>query len=116
MVRVGLFKRRSKELFTIPEGGQPMPATSSDFRMTVDDVFVITGRGTVVTGMVLAGAVAVGARVTVERVGRPPLTAEVAGIEMFRKKTKQAVEGDTVGLLFRDVPRGEIDSGDVVRT
>ena len=115
-MRMGLFKRRSKDLFTIPEtGAADTGADFGDFRMTVEDVFVITGRGTVVTGMVVAGAVAVGARVTIERPGRPPLAAEVAGIEMFRRKTNRAAAGDNVGLLFRGVFRGEIAGGDVVR-
>ena len=109
MVGVGLFKRRSRDLFTVPEAG-------TGFRMAVADVFVITGRGTVVTGTVGSGVVAVGARVTIERAGRPPLAAEVAGIEMFRRKAVQAGAGDNVGLLFRGLTRDEITAGDVVRT
>jgi translation elongation factor EF-Tu-like GTPase len=120
VVGVGLFKRRSKDLFTIPEPGRaapdPGPSLSSGFHMAVVDVFVITGRGTVVTGTVEAGAVAVGTRVTVERAGRPPLAAEVAAIEMFRKTTKQASTGDQVGLLLRGLTRTDIATGDVIHT
>lgn len=120
MVHVGLFKRRSKDLFTIPEYGRAAPdiepAVSSGFRMTVADVFAIAGRGTVVTGTVEAGAVAVGTRVTIERAGRSPLAAEIAAIETARKTTKQAGTGDSVGLLFRGLNRAEIATGDVVRT
>jgi translation elongation factor EF-Tu-like GTPase len=117
---VGLFKRRSKDLFAIPEPGRAAsdiePAVSSGFRMAVADVFVIAGRGTVVTGTVEAGAVAVGTRVSIERVGRPPLAAEIAASEMARKTTNQAGTGDRVGLLFRGLTRAEIAAGDVVRT
>jgi hypothetical protein len=120
VVNVGLFKRRSKDLFTIPGPGRAAPdiepAVSFGFRMAVADVFVIAGRGTVVTGTVEAGVVAVGTRVTIERAGRPPLAAEVAAIEMARKTTKQASTGDSVGLLFRGLTRAEIAAGDVVRT
>jgi translation elongation factor EF-Tu-like GTPase len=117
---VGLFKRRSKDLFTIPEPVTAAPGNghvpSTGFRMAVGDVFVITGRGTVVTGTVEAGVVAVGARVTIERAGRPPLAAEIAAIEMFRKTTNQAGTGDHVGLLFRALTRSDIATGDVIRT
>jgi translation elongation factor EF-Tu-like GTPase len=120
VVDVGLFKRRSKDLFTVPEAGRAAPeiepAVSFGFRMAVADVFVIAGRGTVVTGTIEAGMVAVGARVTIERAGRPALTAEVAGVERARKMTKQASAGDRVGLLFRGLARVEIAVGDMVRT
>ncbi|GIJ43741.1 hypothetical protein Val02_06270 [Virgisporangium aliadipatigenens] len=84
--------------------------------MPVADVFVIAGRGTVVTGRVEAGAVTVGAQVTIERAGRPPLAVEIAAIEMFRKMIGRAGAGDSVGLLFRGLARTEIVAGDVVRT
>jgi len=120
VIRVGLFNRRSKELFTIPEPGPTAaavePAAGSGFRMAVTDVFVIANRGAVVTGTVEAGAVAVGARVTIERAGRPPLAAEIAGIETARRTAERASTGDSVGLLCRGLSRAEIATGDVVRT
>lgn len=116
VVGVGLFKRRSKDLFTVSESGPVTSPGGSGFHMVVDDVFFITGRGAVVTGMVGSGAVAVGARVTIERAERPPLAAEITGIEMFRRKVRQANVGDNVGLLFRGLTRDDISGGDVVRT
>jgi translation elongation factor EF-Tu-like GTPase len=120
VIQVGLFERRGEDLFVIPEPGRSVPdvepAAGSGFRMPVADVFVIAGRGTVVTGTVEAGAVTVGARVTVERAGRPPLAVEVAGIEMFRRTIRRAGTGDSVGLLFRGLTRAEIVAGDVVLT
>jgi elongation factor Tu len=113
VVGVGLFKRRSQELFSIPEPAAPQ---SAGFRLVVSDVFVIAQRGTVVTGTVEAGVLAMGARVTIERPGRPPLTAEVAAIEMVRKKVRSATAGDPIGLLFKGLARGEVTVGDVVRT
>lgn len=119
MAHVNLFKRWSKDLFTIPEPGPAAPGTepaaSSGFRMAVADVFVIANRGTVVTGTVESGVAVVGTRVVVERAGRPPLAAEVAAIEMFRKRLQQASAGDNVGLLFRDLTRADIATGDVIR-
>jgi hypothetical protein len=120
VVGVGLFKRRSKDLFTIAGPGRaapdPAPVTSSGFRMEVVDVFVITGRGTVATGTIEAGSVAVGTRVTIERAGRSPVAAEVAALEMFRRTPKQASAGDRVGVLFRGLTRDDIATGDVIRT
>jgi translation elongation factor EF-Tu-like GTPase len=115
---MGLFKRRSEELFTIPGPGPSVPgsepAAGSGFRMAVVDVFVITGRGMVVTGTVQAGAVTVGARVTIERAGRPPLAAEIAAMEKARKTVRQATAGDSVGLLFRSLAHADVVAGDVV--
>ena len=91
-----------------------MPAGGGGFRMPVSDVFVIARRGTVVTGMVESGSVSVGATVTIERAGRPPVTAEVGAIEMFRKTVRQAGPGDRIGLLLRGVDRGEVAAGDLV--
>lgn len=121
---VGLFKRRSRELFTIPEPGPARSAGpgyqpaqhGAGFRLVVSDVFVIARRGTVVTGTVESGVLGMGARVTIERPGRPPLAAEVAAIEMFRRKVRSAAAGDPVGLLFPGLARGDVTAGDVVRT
>lgn len=85
---------------------------AAPFLMVVEDVFSIRGRGTVVTGRVQAGRVAVGQRVTLRPPSGERLVREVAGIEMFRKITDEARAGDNVGLLFsgdvrgEDVPRG----------
>lgn len=113
---MGLFKRRNKDLFTVPENGPATSDAGSGFRMVVDEVFFISGRGTVVTGRVGAGSVAIGGRVTIERAGRPPLASEIAGIEMYRRKAELATVGENVGLQLRGLDRDDIASGDVVRT
>jgi translation elongation factor EF-Tu-like GTPase len=84
------------------------------FELTVEDVFSITGRGTIVTGRVIAGTVAVGDQVLLSRAGTPLLQTEVTGIEMFRKTVTIANAGDNVGLLLRDVERDQVVRGDVL--
>lgn len=84
------------------------------FRMTIEDVFSITGRGTVVTGRVAAGTVAKGMPVTVSRAGQPLGTTVVTGVEMFRKVLDTATAGDNVGLLLQDVTRDQVQSGDEI--
>lgn len=84
------------------------------FRMTVQDVFTITGRGTVVTGLVASGSITVGASVTLRRADGSTGEVTVSGIEMFRKIVDTAVRGDNVGLLLRGVERNEIGRGDIL--
>jgi translation elongation factor EF-Tu-like GTPase len=95
-------------------GPVPIVSGAGGGELTVDDVFTITGRGTVATGRVTAGIVRVGDRVVVLRDGMPPMPAEIAAIEMFRKKANEAGVGSTVGILFRDRP--DVARGDVIRT
>ena len=92
----------------------PERATDKPFLMPVEDVFSITGRGTVATGRVERGTVKV--QDTVEIVG---LTEEkrsvvVTGVEMFRKLLDQAITGDNIGALLRGVQRDEIERGQVL--
>ena len=94
----------------------PTPERASDlpFLMPVEDVFSITGRGTVATGRVERGAVKV--QDTVELVGLTHETRNivVTGVEMFRKILEQAIAGDNIGLLLRGVQRNEIERGQVL--
>lgn len=84
------------------------------FRMPVEDVFSITGRGTVVTGRIEAGTVEVCATVTIARPDGQTVRTEVTGVEMFRKMVQQANAGDKVGVLLRGVKRESISRGDVL--
>ena len=94
----------------IPE---PERATDKPFLLPVEDVFTITGRGTVATGRVERGTIKVGD--TVEIVGmNSKLQTVVTGVEMFRKMLDQAVAGDNVGLLLRGVQRTDIERGQVL--
>ena len=94
----------------IPE---PERATDKPFLMPVEDVFTITGRGTVATGRVERGTVKVGDTVEIVGMGSK-LTSVVTGVEMFRKLLDQAVAGDNVGLLLRGIDRTQIERGQVL--
>jgi elongation factor Tu len=89
-----------------------MPSDPS-FRMTVEDVFSIRGRGTVVTGRVESGTLHVGDAIRIET---PVDTIEtvVTGIEMSRRSTRQAGVGDMVGVVLRDVAKEDVQRGDVL--
>ncbi|MGC4941790.1 EF-Tu/IF-2/RF-3 family GTPase [Kribbella sp. DT2] len=84
------------------------------FQLRVEDVFSITGRGTVITGRVLAGMVRVHDTVGVQRGGAEVLRTVVTGVEMFRRTTDQAVAGDNVGLLLQDLDKSDVQQGDVL--
>jgi elongation factor Tu len=81
--------------------------------MTVEDVFSIRGRGTVVTGRVELGTISVGDTVQLERPGFSR-AVEITGVEMFRRSAKSAQAGDNVGLLLRDIGKDEVQRGDVL--
>ena len=88
-------------------------STDPFFRMTVEDVFSIKGRGTVVTGRIETGTVRVGDEIILQgRNGEKRII--VSGIEMFRKTMNQAGTGDNVGLLLKDVDRADVQQGDVL--
>ncbi|NLD25925.1 MAG: elongation factor Tu [Acholeplasmataceae bacterium] len=91
----------------------PIRETDKPFLMPVEDVFTITGRGTVATGRVERGTVKVGD--TVEIVGiRPTMTTVVTGVEMFRKLLDQAEAGDNIGTLLRGITRDNVQRGQVI--
>ena len=93
----------------------PMPERPVDkpFLMPIEDVFSITGRGTVVTGRVESGVVKVGDEC--EIVGlRPTQKTVVTGVEMFRKMLDQGEAGDNVGLLLRGTKKEEVERGQII--
>ncbi len=104
------------ELMDAVDSYIPTPERDSDkpFLMPVEDVFSITGRGTVATGRVERGTVKI--QDSVEIVGMTEKTRDVVvtGVEMFRKLLDQAMAGDNVGLLLRGVQRNEIERGQVL--
>jgi elongation factor Tu len=93
----------------------PLPPRAVDqpFLMPVEDVFSITGRGTVATGRIEAGIVKVGDKVEVLGLGEEKETV-VTGVEMFRKLLDQGEAGDNVGLLLRGIEKSEIKRGMVL--
>jgi elongation factor Tu len=91
----------------------PERETDKPFLMAVEDVFSITGRGTVATGRVERGCVKIGD--TVELVGlRDTKTTTVTGLEMFQKTLEESVAGDNVGILLRGVQKTDIERGMVL--
>ncbi|MFN5744017.1 MAG: elongation factor Tu [Planctomyces sp.] len=94
----------------IPE---PKRAADKAFMMAVEDVFSIEGRGTVATGRIEAGKVAVGAKIQVIGL-RDTLEVTVTGVEMFQKSLDQGIAGDNVGLLMRGVKKEDIQRGQVL--
>jgi len=103
------------ELMTQVDAYIPQPERPKDrpFLMPVEDVFSISGRGTVVTGRVERGIVKVGEEV--EIVGlRPTVKTTVTGVEMFRKLLDQGEAGDNVGCLLRGTKREEVERGQVL--
>src|SRR5437667_375094 len=92
---------------------QPERAKDRPFLMPIEDVFTISGRGTVVTGRVERGVVKVGGEV--EIVGlRPTAKAVVTGVEMFRKLLDRGEAGDNIGALLRGTKREEVERGQVL--
>jgi len=104
------------ELIDAVDSYVPTPERDTDkpFLMPVEDVFSITGRGTVATGRIERGTLKVSD--TVEIVGLAPQSRStvVTGVEMFRKLLDQAVAGDNIGALLRGVQRNEIERGQVL--
>ncbi len=93
---------------------EPVREVDKPFLMPVEDVFSITGRGTVATGRIEQGAVRVGEEVEVVGI-RPKTTRTTAtGVEMFRKLLDQGQAGDNVGVLLRGVKREDIERGQVL--
>jgi elongation factor Tu len=102
------------ELMDAVDNYIPMPERAIDkpFLMPVEDIFSISGRGTVVTGRIERGIVKVGEEI--EIVGlRPTQKKVVTGVEMFRKLLDQGMAGDNVGLLLRGIERKDVERGQV---
>ena len=104
------------ELFEEIEAYIPTPERDTDkpFLMPVEDVFSITGRGTVATGRVEAGVIKVQDEVEIVGLTEEIRKVVVTGVEMFRKLLDQAEAGDNIGVLLRGVQRNEIERGQVL--
>ena len=109
----GEWAQRVLELMEAVDSYIPNPerATDKPFLMPVEDVFTITGRGTVATGRVERGIVKVGDQVEIVGLAEETKTTTVTGVEMFRKLLDQAEAGDNIGALLRGVERKDIERG-----
>jgi elongation factor Tu len=94
----------------------PLPPRPVDqpFLMSVEDVFSITGRGTVATGRIERGRIKVGEGVEIVGLIEKPLTSTVTGVEMFRKLLDEGEAGDNAGLLLRGIEKTQIRRGQVI--
>lgn len=92
----------------------PERPTDKPFLMPVEDVFTITGRGTVATGRVERGTVKVGDEVQIVGLNDEPKKTVITGVEMFRKLLDQAVAGDNIGVLLRGIDRKDVERGQVL--
>ena len=104
------------ELMAAADEWIPLPPRDIDkpFLMPVEDVFSITGRGTVATGRVETGIIKVGDEVQIIGLGAEGKKSVVTGVEMFRKLLGQGEAGDNVGLLLRGIDKNEIKRGMVI--
>lgn len=93
---------------------EPQRDIDKPFLMPIEDVFTITGRGTVVTGRVERGVVKVGDEVEIIGFQDEPRKTVVTGVEMFRKLLDQGMAGDNIGVLLRGVDRKEVERGQVI--
>jgi len=105
-----------KELLRVVDEYIPEPVREVDkpFMMSVEDVFSIKGRGTVVTGRVDRGAIKVGEPVEIVGLQEKSISSVVTGVEMFHKMLDQGQAGDNLGLLLRGIDREEVERGMVI--
>ncbi|MCO4097427.1 elongation factor Tu [Macrococcoides canis] len=110
------YEDKIMELMNAVDEYIPTPERDSDkpFMMPVEDVFSITGRGTVATGRVERGQVKVGEEVEIIGLTEEPSKTTVTGVEMFRKLLDYAEAGDNIGALLRGVSREEVQRGQVL--
>ncbi|MET3211737.1 UNVERIFIED_CONTAM: elongation factor Tu [Paenibacillus sp. PvR008] len=112
----GDYAKKIVEMFEIIDTYVPNPERDTDkpFLMPVEDVFSITGRGTVATGRVERGTVKVGEEIEIIGIQEESRKSVVTGVEMFRKLLDSAQAGDNIGALLRGVDRAQIERGQVL--
>ena len=110
------WEEKVMELMNAVDEYIPLPVRECDkpFLMPIEDIFSITGRGTVVTGRIETGIIHVNDAVELVGFDEKPKTSVVTGVEMFRKLLDQGEAGDNVGLLLRGIDKKEVKRGEVV--
>src|SRR6201987_3023543 len=108
--------KKIDELMAAVDSYIPLPPRPVDqpFLMSVEDVFSITGRGTVATGRIERGRIKVGEAIEIVGLQEQPLNSTVTGVEMFRKLLDQGEAGDNAGLLLRGIEKNQIRRGMVL--
>ena len=104
------------ELMETVDSYIPVPLRDNEkpFILPVEDIFSITGRGTVATGRIETGVIKTGDQIEIVGLGEKPRTSVVTGVEMFRKILDRGEAGDNVGLLLRGVDKNEVKRGQVI--
>lgn len=107
---MGLFfkKKKDEAISTIEK-----ECFSYDFKMHIDDVFIITGRGTIVVGFIETGACRIGEHVTIQT-GAGTIDSTITGLEAFRTHLDIAYAGQNVGILLRGVTKDQLSKGDIL--
>ena len=110
------WEEKVQELMDACDEWIPLPDRAKDkpFLMPIEDVFSITGRGTVATGRIESGVIKVGDPVDIIGLGAEKLKSTVTGVEMFRKLLEEGEAGDNAGLLLRGIDKDEIRRGMVI--
>ena len=93
---------------------EPLREVDKDFLMPIEDVFSITGRGTVATGRIETGIANTGDPVEIIGMGAEKLTSTITGIEMFRQILDRGEAGDNAGILLRGIEKSQISRGMVI--
>ena len=110
------YEEKVMELMDAVDEYIPMPPRDNEkpFLMPIEDIFSITGRGTVATGRIETGVIHVGDEVEIVGLGEEPKKTVITGVEMFRKLLDEGEAGDNVGLLLRGIDKKEIKRGQVL--
>jgi elongation factor Tu len=110
------WEEKVMELMASVDSYVPIPPRENEkpFLMPVEDVFSITGRGTVATGRIETGVIKTGEEIQVIGLGEEPKKSTVTGVEMFRKILDRGEAGDNVGLLLRGIDKKDIKRGQVI--
>ena len=108
------YEEKVMELMNAVDEYIPLPPRDNEkpFLMPIEDIFSITGRGTVATGRIETGVVRVGDAVEIVGLGEEPKNSVVTGVEMFRKILDEGEAGDNVGILLRGIDKKEIKRGE----
>ncbi len=110
------WEEKVMELMNVVDEYIPIPVRDNEkpFIMPVEDIFSITGRGTVATGRIETGVVKTSDAVEIVGLGEKPRTSVVTGVEMFRKILDRGEAGDNVGLLLRGIDKKDVKRGQVI--
>jgi len=110
------WEEKVMELMDVVDSYIPIPIRDNEkpFIMPVEDIFSITGRGTVATGRIETGLIKTGEQIEIVGLGEKPKTSVVTGVEMFRKILDRGEAGDNVGLLLRGIDKSDVKRGQVI--